>query len=76
MGGSADAITLALSTEWREGLTIVQAVRLAVDLLGKHGGEGERHLGPGELEVAVLERSLPRRTFSRISRSRLAELLG
>jgi proteasome alpha subunit len=76
MGGSAEAITLALSTQWREGMTLVEALRLAVDLLGKHGGEGERQLGPGELEVALLERSRPRRTFSRISRGRLAELLG
>lgn len=76
MGGSADAITLALATQWRAGLTLVEALRLAVDLLGKYGGEGERQLAPAELEVAMLERSRPRRTFSRISRPRLAELLG
>lgn len=76
MGGSADAITLALATKWRAGLTLVEALRLAVDLLGKYGGEGERQLAPAELEVAMLERSRPRRTFSRISRPRLAELLG
>lgn len=76
MGGSADAITLALATQWRAGFTLVEALRLAVDLLGKYGGEGERQLAPAELEVAMLERSRPRRTFSRISRPRLAELLG
>jgi len=76
MGGSAEAITAALSTSWREGMTLIEALRLAVDLLGKHGGDDERNLGPGELEVALLERSKPRRTFSRINRERLAELLG
>lgn len=76
MGGSAEAITAALSTNWREGMTLIEALRLAVDLLGKHGGDDERQLGPGELEVALLERSKSRRTFSRINRGRLAELLG
>ena len=72
MGGSAETISQSLSTQWHEGMTL----RLAVDLLGRFGGEGERVLGANELEVAVLDRTRPRRTFSRIARPRLAELLA
>ena len=76
MGGSAEAISAALADAWRTGLTLVQAVKMAVDLLGKFGSEEVRVLTAAQLEVAVLDRNRPRRTFSRISASKMSELIS
>lgn len=76
MGGLAEPISSALATEWHEGMTLGDSVRLAVGLLGRHGGDTPRDLGSGQLEVAILDRDKPRRTFSRLSNGRLAELLA
>ena len=77
MGGSADAIQAVLDAEWREGLDLRAAVRVAVDALTRDERDGgPRTLTPGQLEVAVLERARPGRAFRRIVNSRLADLLG
>ena len=76
MGGSADPISAGLADAWHEGLSLDEAVRLAVRLLGEHGDDHPRTLAPAQLEVAVLDRSRPRRTFQRLSNGRLSELLG
>ena len=76
MGGSAEAISAALADAWRTGLTLVQAVKMAVDLVGKFGSEEVRVLTAAQLEVAVLDRNRPRRTFSRISASKMSELIS
>lgn len=76
MGGSAETISAALQDRWREAMTLQEALLLAVDLLNLHGGEGERVLAATELEVAVLDRSRPRRTFVRLGVDRLRELLA
>lgn len=76
MGGSSEAITTALAERWHEGMTLEQALPLAVELLGRHGGEGERTLPATQLEAAVLDRSRPRRTFVRLTVPRLRALLG
>ena len=76
MGGSADPISAGLADGWHEGLSLDEAVRLAVRLLGEHGDDHPRTLAPAQLEVAVLDRSRPRRRFQRLSNGRLSELLG
>jgi len=76
MGGSSDPMSSALATEWRDGMTLDECVRLAVRLLGEHGADEGRHLTPAQLEVAVLDRSRSRRKFLRIANGRLAELLA
>ena len=76
MGGQAEAITSALAEGWRDDMSLHDALRLAVGALGRLGAETERVLGPGQLEVAVLDRDRPRRTFQRIVGPRLAELLS
>jgi proteasome alpha subunit len=77
MGGQAEQITQALSERWREDLPLSEAVRLAVELLGRDPVSGEqRRLTPSQLEVAVLERSRPRRKFRRLNGATLARLLG
>ncbi len=76
MGGVSEPMTSGLAAQWREGMSLDECVRLAVRLLGAHGDEHEREMTPAQLEVAVLDRSRPRRTFQRVSNGRLAELLA
>jgi proteasome alpha subunit len=76
MGGSAEPISAGLADAWHDGLSLEECVRIAVRLLGEHGDEHPRQLMAPQLEVAVLDRSRPRRTFQRLSNGRLTELLG
>ena len=73
MGGQADEIAAALGQGWRPGLTLDEALRLAVRSLG---AGADTPPGPGQLEVGLLDRARPRRTFRRLSVDRLAEILG
>jgi proteasome alpha subunit len=76
MGGAAEAIETALDQRWSAGLSLAEALALAVDVLGKDptGGGADRKLGAAQLEVAVLDRQRPRRKFRRIA-GRLLEAL-
>ena len=76
MGGSAEPISAGLAERWRPDLELGEALRLAVELLGRDGGGEPRALTPAQLEVAVLDRTRPRRTFRRLTGPRLADLLG
>jgi proteasome alpha subunit len=75
MGGSAEQLANALQEGYREGIGLEEGLRLAVDVLGRGGGE-QRTLGPAQLEVAVLDRTRPRRKFRRFQRAQLEQLLG
>ncbi len=75
MGGSAEVIQAALAELWREGLDLTEAVSAAVTALSRDGGT-PRTLDAGQLEVALLDRTKPRRTFRRLSAQRLGEILG
>ncbi len=74
MGGQAEAITGALKDAYSDGLELGDGVSVAVRALSS-GGEGSRSLGVDQLEVAVLDRSRPNRTFRRISGAALKPLL-
>ncbi len=79
MGGSADTISGALSSDWRADLSLADAVNLAVNELSKAGTAStgvERRLSAGELEVAVLDRNRPRRRFKRIVGDQLTALIS
>ena len=76
MGGSAEPISAGLSEQWREGMPLGDCVKAAVRLLGEHGEDHARTLGPEQLEVAVLDRTRPRRAFQRLGNGRLSELLA
>lgn len=76
MGGQAEAISNALAEQWTQGMDLSTSLNLAVRLLGEFGGEAQRMLTPAELEVAILDRNRPRRTFIRINGPRLEELLS
>ena len=75
MGGQAEAISNALAEQWTAGMDLATSLKLAVRLLGEFGGEAQRTLTPMELEVAILDRNRPRRTFIRINGPKLEELL-
>jgi proteasome alpha subunit len=84
MGGNTDPIATALKDTYNDGLELQEAIGVAVRALSKSasnaatvnngGGEGAM-LGQENLEVAVLDRSRPRRAFRRISGEALAALL-
>lgn len=79
MGGSAEAIAVAIRKQFVADLSLADAIGLAVRGLANDGGPSAptRELGVEALEVAVLDRTrlLPRK-FRRISAERLTELLG
>ncbi len=77
MGGAAEPIETGLKERWTPGLSLGDALRLAVELLAKDATGGPaRSLGAGQLEVAVLDRERPRRTFRRIGGGLLDALLS
>ena len=79
MGGSAETISGALSSDWRADLSLADAVNLAVNELSKAGSAqsgAERRLTASELEVAVLDRNRPRRRFKRIIGDQLTALIS
>jgi proteasome alpha subunit len=77
MGGQAEQISQALDERWRAGLSLTEAVALAVELLGRDPTSGDqRTLTASQLEVAVLERARPRRKFRRLSAQAMSRLLG
>jgi len=78
MGGAGEQIEAALKDRWSPGMSLGDALALAVELLGRdHSGSGaDRRLEPGQLEVAVLDRQRPRRTFRRLGGQLLTALLS
>ncbi|MGH3412716.1 MAG: proteasome subunit alpha [Marmoricola sp.] len=76
MGGEAESVTTHLREHYTDGLSRDEAVRLAVAALG-HSDSGDRTIPPGDLEVAILDRSrsLPRK-FRRLRTAQLTEVLG
>jgi proteasome alpha subunit len=77
MGGGAEQIETGLKEQWREGLHLSEALTMAVGLLGTDPAGGpSRELTPAQLEVAVLDRNRPRRTFRRLTGPLLERLLS
>lgn len=72
LGGEAEAIGTRMESAWEAGGTISTALKAAVGALAGP----DRTLGPADLEVAVLDRSLPRRTFRRVEDGEVTELLA
>jgi proteasome alpha subunit len=72
LGGQAEAITEALKGQYLPGLELPAAVGLGARLLGSTDGP----LAAEQLEVALLDRSRPRRAFRRIKNGELGEMLA
>jgi proteasome alpha subunit len=81
MGGQTEALAARLAEEWRPGLTLPEVLALAVRVLGTtgeaaDGGTTPRGIPAAQLEVAVLDRTRPRRAFRRLAGGLLEDLLG
>ena len=67
MGGSAENVTTHIKEHYREGMSLVDALRLAVDALG-WSEAGARAIPITALEAAVLDRTRTRqRKFRRLT---------
>jgi proteasome alpha subunit len=77
MGGQSETISTALADRWRLGLSLAEALGLAVEVLAADPGGGEpRTLGADQLEVAVLDRHRQRRLFRRLGSTLVGRLLS
>lgn len=77
MGGASEEAEGSLKTAWHGGLTLAEALRLAVEVLAAAADGGEaRTLAADQLEVAVLDRARPGRTFRRVIGPLLERLLN
>jgi proteasome alpha subunit len=77
MGGQADQLTTALEQRWTSGMTLADALVLAVDLLAQDPSGGTARVIPArQLEVAILDRHRPRRAFRRLQGDLLERLLS
>jgi proteasome alpha subunit len=76
IGGQADQIMSGLQEQWREGMTLSEALALAASQLTRdHSGGAARTLSTNQLEVAILDRLRPRRAFRRLAGALLERLL-
>jgi len=77
MGGAGEHITEGLHQRWAPGMNLGDALGLAVELLRQDPAGGpSRTLAAAQLEVAVLDRARPRRTFRRLVGPLLDALLS
>ncbi|MFM9378001.1 proteasome subunit alpha [Gordonia sp. VNK21] len=83
MGGATEPIVAAMREAYQPELPLEEALRVAVDALSATAAGGQTDngrtgepVGADQLEVALLDRTRPRRAFLRCPRSRVAELLG
>jgi len=71
LGGEADAVAGRLKSTYQPGISLDEALRVAVAALAGP----DRQLDPAELEVAVLARGNGRRAFRRLTRDAVTEAL-
>ena len=76
MGGQAEELGAVAQAGWREGLDLAGAMRLAVEVLGTQPDGPTKQIDSDQLEIAVLDRTRPRRAFRRIAPAALDALLA
>jgi proteasome alpha subunit len=76
MGGQADKVAGVLKEHYSAGMDMPAAMGVAMTALESQGDGEKTELGEAHLEVALLDRSRPHRTFRRLSGSRLEEILA
>jgi proteasome alpha subunit len=72
LGGQAEQIIESLKEQYQPGMSLGDALKLGAKLLGTDGTP----LAAEQLEVALLDRSRPRRAFRRIKNDELSTLLA
>ncbi|MDX3229669.1 proteasome subunit alpha [Streptomyces sp. ME19-01-6] len=76
VGGNADQISSYLDQRHQDGLTLAEALKLAIESLTRDNNGGERSLTAEQLEVALLDRTRPQqRKFKRVLGRQLSRLL-
>jgi proteasome alpha subunit len=77
MGGRSEDLAARLKQGYRAEMPLPDAIRLGVDSLtsGDDEEEGRENVESQRLEVAVLDRTRPRRKFRRLPDAELAEIL-
>jgi proteasome alpha subunit len=78
MGGQAERLGAVVEAGWQPRMTLAAALELGVRALGAPGDDAgaQRTFTPAQLEVAVLDRTRPRRAFRRLTGELLADVLG
>ncbi len=76
MGGATEPVASSMEQLFSAGWALDAALAAAVTSLGAGGDGAPRTLGSAQLEVAVLERTVPERTFRRLERETLDALLA
>jgi proteasome alpha subunit len=74
MGGESDALRERLRGAYRTEMPLGDAIRAGVGALTAQDGQGR--VEAGRLEVAILDRTRPRRKFRRLEDEELAGILG
>ncbi|KAF0847165.1 proteasome subunit alpha [Nocardia caishijiensis] len=79
MGGTTEPIVTALKAAYKPGLTLDEALKVAIGALQAGQPEADkdkRSLGVSSLEVATLEQARPRRAFRRLQGAPLEQALA
>jgi proteasome alpha subunit len=76
MGGTTEPVIASLRESYQPGAALGKALSASVTALGTVGDNAPRVLAASHLEVAVLDRHRPGRTFRRIVGTELDLLLG
>ena len=76
VGGNAELISNYLDQRHQDGMTLAEALKLAVQALSRESNGTQREIPAERLEVAVLDRTRPqKRKFKRIVGRQLERLL-
>jgi proteasome alpha subunit len=73
LGGQAETLAETLEARYRPGLAFPDAIKLGASVLGE---ANEQPITPDQLELAVLQRGAPGRSFRRIKGDELERLLA
>lgn len=77
MGGQAEQLGTLMTERWRPGLSLSEVLVLVREVLAGQGDDAAlREIPAAHLEVAVLDRTRPRRAFRRLSGDALDDLLA
>jgi len=76
MGGQAEAIAAVLKDRYSDAMTLSGALAVAIAGLSGQGNGDRPEITASQLEVAVLDRARPHRTFRRLTGNRLETLLA
>ena len=75
IGGAADELNNLLRSEYREGMSLGEAIQLGRRALAR-ASDAQQQIPPENLEVGVLQRDRVGRKFHRLSTDTLREYLG